>query len=104
MNTDIDNQHSSSRLVRMEADHMRLFRWGMLLLVYFAVAFSGLAWERVHDLGIGFDAAPLGASILVLLFVAYVFQQARSLSRFRCEGNPEQSTSDTSIPRTTRNR
>ena len=95
VNTDIDNQGSSSRLVRMEADHMRLFRWGMLLLVYFAVAFSGLAWERVHDLGIGFDAAPLGASILVLLFVAYVFQQARSLSHLRSDGKYEQSAGDT---------
>lgn len=73
---------------------MRLFRWGMLLLVYFAVAFSGLAWERVHDLGIGFDAAPLGASILVLLFVAYVFQQAQTLARFRSRGNPELPASD----------
>jgi len=95
VNADIDNQDSPNRLLRMEADHMRLFRWGMLLLVYFAVAFSGLAWERIHDLGIGFDAAPVGASILVVLFVAYVFKQAQSLSHFRSDVNHEHSTSDT---------
>jgi len=95
VNADIDNQDSPNRLLRMEADHMRLFRWGMLLLVYFAVAFSGLAWEGIHDLGIGFDAAPVGASILVVLFVAYVFQQAQSLSHFRSDVNHEHSASDT---------
>jgi len=95
VNADIDNQDSPNRLLRMEADHMRLFRWGMLLLVYFAVAFSGLAWERIHDLGIGFDAAPVGASILIVLFVAYVFQQAQSLSHFRSDVTHEHSASDT---------
>jgi hypothetical protein len=94
VNADIDNQDSPNRLLRMEADHMRLFRWGMLLLVYFAVAFSGLAWERIHDLGIGFDAAPVGASILIVLFVAYVFQQAQSLSHLRSDGKHEQPTGD----------
>ena len=95
MNADVDNHDSPNRLLRMEADHMRLFRWGMLLLVYFAVAFSGLAWERIHDLGIGFDAAPVGASILVVLFVAYVFQQAQSLSHFRSDAKHEHTASDT---------
>jgi hypothetical protein len=79
----MEDQGASNRLMQMEAAHMRFFRWGMLLLVYFAVAFAGLAWERIHDLGINFDAAPLGASLLVLLFVAYVFQDAHSLSQLR---------------------
>jgi hypothetical protein len=85
MDVKIDTQEQPTRLLGMETMHMKLFRWGMLLLVYFAIAFSGLAWERAQNIGISFDAVPLGASVLVCLFVLHAFRHAQGLSRLRSQ-------------------
>jgi hypothetical protein len=73
----------NNRLLQQEAVHMRYFRWGMLLLVSLTVAFSILAWHNVQTIGINLDAVPVGASVLVCLFVACVMTQARELRHLR---------------------
>lgn len=80
-----DTPEQPDQLLSMETMHLKFFRWGMLLLVYFAIAFSGLAWERVQDIGVSLDAVPLGASALVCLFVLQAFRHAQRLSRLRTQ-------------------
>lgn len=86
MEVKIETKEQPTRLLSTEETmHMKYFRWGMLLLVYFAVAFSGLAWERVQNIGISLDAVPFGASVLVCLFVVYALGHAQGLSRLRSQ-------------------
>jgi hypothetical protein len=83
MNAHSDIEGRSDRLVELEIAQMRLFRVGLLLLAFFATAFSTLAWEQVRQLPISLDAAPIGASVLMGLFVIHGFRQAHSLSQLR---------------------